>query len=245
MASKEHLRSYSRIALFLLFSAPAFADPACPIGNPTCVTYYTTSTALVTNYVNTPVTQTINASSTTLVVFLNGTQISSQTWASAFTDPTVQNAVTLADTWLSGGGATFAAPQLLTSTSTLQSSVTNPPATFTGTCDSYTAGVTVPTGSYLTGPTFTTTVYIGPQTLMTGACQDTVTPIGAGQVDYDTLVTSTLNIPAITIDTYLNSQTYEILATTAFTSIPEPAEASLMIGALAAILLIARKRLEH
>jgi hypothetical protein len=221
-------------ALFLTVSGHAFAQIE--------TTNFTTSTALSINYVNTPVTQNIDDPSTTLLVYLNGTEISSQTWAAALTDPTVQNFITQTDGQLSGEGANFGAPQLLTNTSVLQSSVTNPPTAFTGTCQSYTADPTdVPFGSYITGPTAVVGSYVGPQTIMVGACQDTPLVLNSGQTDVDTLVTTILNIPAVTTDTYLESSTYEILATTA-TAAPEPGAFGLMLCAVAIGIAAARMR---
>ena len=149
--------------------------------------------------------------STTLLVLLNGNQASSQTLSLPFGDPTVQAAVSQAEAMLSGKGASFGAPRLTSNTSALQSSVTTP-QTYTGNCSTYSAGM-VPYGTTST-VSFATTTYIGPQTIMIGNCQTQAFNIAAGAEDIDTVVTSTLNVPPLTINTYLISQTYQLSGVT-------------------------------
>jgi sugar lactone lactonase YvrE len=210
--------------MMLLFLAVSYVllaqgHPMATGGNQTNTTTTTTSTKTSFFTGTTAVPLNVNTYSTTLQVNLNGSQLSTQTLPAALTDPTVQAALAAAQQVLYGKGASFGAPQLTSSTSTLQSSVTAPAASIAGlnlTCAQLAAGSTVeiPYGIGATNVSFTSTVYIGPQTINIGDNQCQTFYIAPGNEDIDTLMTTSHYVNPVQTNTYLVAQTYALNGTT-------------------------------
>ena len=151
----------------------------------------------VTNQTNLTATvnQRVNEYSTELIARLpNGTVVFDQTFNAAFSDPTVQAAVTQAAAALTNAGA--ASHTGPTETSASQTLVNS---------SSVTATNAIGTNVFAA-----TTTYIGPTNLMTGNNQSQYTVLPAGVVDYDTLLTAVVTnlVTTTTTDTYLNSAAY-------------------------------------
>jgi hypothetical protein len=206
-------------------------------------------------FVNTPVNQAINEYQTTITAVLNGgTSVYQQTFSAPFNALAVQNAVTAADALLTGDGATFGAPFQTTNSTALLSSTTsyvptsptldlptlfacNPTlVNYTGTCN----GVSVTFAEDLSSAVDT----FGPATIMTGAGNTDQYAIPGGQedinVNYDYTYTVTQN--ALTTNTYLTTQSYQIDGTTSQSTAPEPGTWGLVLGSL---LLLALQRPSH
>jgi hypothetical protein len=219
---------------------PTNAGVAPNPGGPIVITNSTTATI---SYADTPVTQRVDEYSTTLLSFLNGSQISSQTFLFAFSDPTVQSAVTQADTILTGDGASFGAPILNSSVVALLSSVTIPPPTYS--CpDFYNGPTNYPPGTSVTGNVVTTATTFGPATINVGECLGDTFTVLAGQEDInvntenDFLVTQSV----LTTDTYLTTATYEINGVTSNNSVPEPGTLAMLLAGAGMLLFIRRRR---
>lgn len=197
-------------------SAMAQKRPMAVGGSGTNTTTSTTSTNLAVDYVTTPAVLDVDNYSTTLVVLLDGKQISSQNFTLPYADPSVQTTVIQSQAALAAKGAGYGVPVMTSNTAKLQSTATAQPAIWDGTCASYQAGTAppLPYGAYLYGYSSTTSFYIGPQTIMVGDCQATPFSIVAGGVDYDTLLITILHIPPVTTNSYLVSQTYTLSGTT-------------------------------
>jgi PEP-CTERM motif-containing protein len=204
----------------------------------------TSSTTAVISYVDTPVTQTVDDYSTTVLALLNGGGVFSESFTAPFSDPSVQAAVADADGILSADGASFGGPALISSSSVLLSSTTPAPTTYN--C----ATVGAAPGASVTGSVATeTTTFGGPSTtVMIGACQSDEFTILDGQTDISVNVENDYSVPRtiVTTDTYLDSQTYEITGTTGATgtsSVPEPSSAGLVLLGLGALAMSRRTRL--
>jgi hypothetical protein len=175
----------------------------------------------------------VNDYSTTLIGLLNGTPVYSMTFLAPFSDSSLTTAIATADGILAADGASFGSPSLSSSTSLLLSSVVTPASTYT--CASAEA-----TGStYLTGSTNAVTTNFGPGPFSAGDCDAGTFTLLAGQVDTNVDTDNQYNIPvqAITTNTYLTSQTYEIAGTTNTVpaQTPEPASLELALTGLGAI----------
>ena len=217
------------LAAAVCFSGRAHAGPIAP--NRGGATVLKNSTTATTGYVDTPVTQRVDNYSTTLLAFLNGNQFFSETFPAPLTDPTVQAAISQDDAILSGDGASFGGPLLLSNASVLQSSVTAPPPAYT--CET----VESAPGEYVTGSVVTDTVTFGRATIMAGDCQSGTFTVLTGQLDINLNSDDEFAVPRtiVTTGTYLTSQTYEISGTTADASVPEPAPAGLLLPGLGAV----------
>jgi hypothetical protein len=221
------------VALLLaaFFCASARATTIAP--NPGGPVVVTNSTSATITYVDTSVTQRVDLYSTTLLALLNTNQVFSQTFALPFSDPAVQAAVAQADAILSGGGAIFGAPLLISNMSALQSSVTAPPPTSTCLIEG-----SIPANPHVTGATtVTVTNTFGPASIMVGDCKSDIFNILSGQLDININTDIVYAIPRniVTTNTFLTTQTYRITGTTAGASVPEPATAGLVLFGLGAM----------
>lgn len=199
------------------FAARAQADPIV-YPNPGGPVVDTNSTTTSYVYVDTPVTDSVDNYSTTLLALLNGNQVFSETFSAPFSDSTVQAAISQADSILSGDSASFGSPALISNTSVLQSSVTTPPPT-------YSCATGPAPGQSATGVTTQTiTVNYGPATIMVGDCQSEIFDVLVGQEDINTNTDTQYSVPVtvVTTNTYLDTQTYEIVGITAASPVPEP-----------------------
>jgi len=204
------------IALSAFAFRPALAIPVATTG-----TSFTASTATVETIIDTPVTLHVNTFSTELTAQMQGGPVLyDQTFPVAFADPIFQTAIGTAESVLTGAGAvSFLGPTLLSSTNTL-SSMTN----------------TVQTGSMVTGTSVTTTEYIGPVTInigylgvcqsyppLTGCTGGTPFVLAPGQVDFDTLTVTLVDIftTTTTTNTDLLTQVYNLIGVPA-SAVPEP-----------------------
>jgi sugar lactone lactonase YvrE len=191
--------------------------------NPGGSAVITTAFTNAPTFLNTPVSQSVNRYQTTLIAVTNGVTVFQQTYAVAFSDPSVQSAISQADAVLTSDGATFGSPALTSTSTALQSSIlsyvpTSPTLDFstligctefgiisTATC----SGVTV------TNTAEPATVTFGPATIMVGPNYSDQFFVLAGQedtnVDHDFTYTVTQN--AVTTNTYLTTQTYVIQGT--------------------------------
>jgi hypothetical protein len=206
---------------FVVAAALAQAAIAPNPGGKVVVTN-STSSSYVT--VQTPVTQQVNQYSTMLKAILNGSQtVFQQTYAVAFSDPTVQAAVSTADAILAGDGASPSAPAQTSTSTVLQSTqVSNGPIVQS----------TTATGN----STVTDTYTFGPATIMVGDNQSDTFTVLSGQEDVnvntDTEYYAYQNVT--TTNTYLTTQTYTISGTAAAVSAtPAPASWLLMLTGLA------------
>jgi hypothetical protein len=209
------------LSSLLLAAALAQAAIAPNPGGKVVVTN-STSSSYVT--VQTPVTQQVNQYSTMLKAILNGSQtVFQQTYAVAFSDPTVQAAVSTADAILTGDGASPSAPAQTSTSTVLQSSqVSNGPIVQS----------TTPSGAT---PTVTDVVTFGPATIMVGDNQSDTFTVLSGQEDInvntDTEYYAYQNVT--TTNTYLTTQSYTISGTAvAAPATPAPASWLLMLTGL-------------
>jgi hypothetical protein len=165
----------------------------------TRITSYSTSTRTIETNLTSDVNQQATNYTTELIAVMPGGKVLfDQTFNAAFSDPSVQAAVTQAAGDVTAAGATsYTGP---TETSFLQS--------FEG---SSSVTVTNPIG---TNVTFATTVYIGPQMIMVGSNQSVLFYILAGGIDVDTLVTAVVTnlVTTTNISTYLDSAVYTMTA---------------------------------
>lgn len=102
----------------------------CAISNPGGSSIITAAFTADITYVDTATTNTVDDSSTTLVGLVNGSQVYSMTFLVPFSDSSIMSAIATVDGILSGDGATFGAPSLISNTSVLQSSVVTAPPTY-------------------------------------------------------------------------------------------------------------------
>lgn len=188
---------------------PNLACTACNTGGTVIVTNSTSS--VTTGYVDTPVTQRVDQYSTTIEAVLNGgATVYDQTFSAPYSDPSVQAAVALADSILGGDGATYGSPN----------EIANNPS-LTGSQLTYQV-----TGQSPTGATEVDTMdTFGPNYVAVGDNQNTLFLVLAGQLDINvnTEVFYATDRNAITTNTFLTSQTYEIDGTTSpLGAAPEP-----------------------
>jgi uncharacterized repeat protein (TIGR01451 family) len=175
-------------------------------------TIYTTSTWTIETNLTATVSQQATNFSTELIARLpNGTVVYDQTFNAAYSDPTVQAAVTLAAGDLTGAGATsYTGP---TQTSFLQNLESS-------------SSVAV-TNIIGTDTSFATSLYIGPQTIMVSANQSEPYFVAAGQQDFDTLVTAVVT----NLVTTTNTSIYTNWSVYAMTGMVAQADLSLSAGA--------------
>jgi len=194
-------------------------------GGSTVVTNSTTSSYVAQD---TPVSIRVDQYSTALSAILNGSAtVFQQSYALAFTDPTVQAAVTSADAILTGDHATFSAPVLTSTSTALQSSQVS--WVFTGD--------TTPTGNV----TQTGVTTFGPVALPVGQNQTDVFIVLAGQLDIN-LNTNTEYYAArndVTTSTYLTTSAYTISGTASVSATPAPASWMLLVTGLGVVGLLA------
>lgn len=197
--------------------------------NPGGATVVTNSTTATIGYVDMPVTQQVNDYATTIAALLNGSPVFSQIFALPFSAPQVQSAVAAADAVLSGAGATFGTPALVSNSTVLQNSVMVPPVNPNYTCltipDLYRNGMNT-----VSSPVDT----FGPASVPTGACQSQTFVVIAGQlnININTDIGYTVPLDVLTTDTYVTTQAYQITGTRPAgpASIPEPGTAALLLG---------------
>lgn len=197
----------------------------------TNTTTYTTSTKNIFDTSYATDNQQIDTFSTELIGRIQGSStLFDKTFNVAYTDPSVQAAIVAAEGVLTGAGASsFLGPNLLTSDTSLASSIVS---------------VGSPVGTS-TDVSYSTSLYIGPQTIWVSDNQSQQFDIPAGSQDYDTLVTSIIyqTITTTTTDTYLTRDVYELdgVTTTVPTQIPEPATMSLLAVGLLSLGAYRRK----
>jgi len=223
----------------------------CVLTTPVQVYVVTSSFTNDPIYLNTPVVQTVNDYQTTLTAILNGgTSVYQQTFFVPFSDPSVLAAITAVDGIFTSDGATFGSPFLTSNSTTLESS----PISYVATSPTFTTpalfscvGVVAATSSFnCSGVTVTatptSTSTIGPGTIMTGLDQSDEFDILAGQSDVNINMdyTYTVDQNAITTNTYLTTQSYEIDGTTNST-VPEPSTFAMLSAALAAGAIVLRR----
>jgi hypothetical protein len=207
-------------ALLASGNAPIALNP----GGPVIVTNSTTT--YVSGYVDTPVAQRVDQYSTTIEAVLNGgSTVYSQTFSVPYGDAAVQAAIALADSILAGDSATYGSPYQ-TANSTI---LTGSQLTYQVTGQSLSGAVEASTFS-----TF------GPDYVAVGDNQSELFVISAGQIDINLNNEFFYNTDrnAITTNTYLTSQTYEIDGTTQSPTVPEPKSALLLLAAAALALLL-------
>jgi len=187
-----------------------FADQADPVLTNNSATVVSTVTNSGTNTITTTVSthtndiiltsnltqQVTNYSTELIAVMPGGTVLYDHTFNAAFSDPTVQAAVTTAAGDLTGAGATsYTGP---TDTSSMQTSQGSSSVTMTN-----------PVGSNVF---VVTTMYVGPTNIFVGPNQSQPFTIPPGGVDFDTLTTTdeTNLVTTTTRRTNLNSAVYEM-----------------------------------
>ena len=254
------MRNSIRVVLLgcVLLPPAAWAQSPCAIqasDTATNETNYSTSCVAIDQDTTANVTQQVDTFQVELKARMQGgSYLFDQTYNVAFTDPTVQAAVTQAKSLLTGAGAvSFTGPtQLSSSQSTSSATVTGPyvvtstdpsvliteyvgPITLSigdhGTCQGYTPGAGPEDGPLLTGCSLSANAF----TLLTG------------QVDFDTLIRSDVyqTQTVTTTNTTLTSQVYEIDGAPApATPAPPPLLMALM-GIAAAGLYAVSKRLRR
>jgi len=189
------------------------------------VTIYTDTTANVTQQVNTYLVE-LKAR------MQGGAYLFDQTYNVAYTDPSIQAAITQAENLLTNAAAvSFTGPTQLSSTQSTSSATVTGPYVVTA-----------------TNVSTAVTEYVGPQTIMIDTNQSTPFTLLAGQVDFDALTTTDVyqTQTATTTNTTLTSQVYEIdgapAGVTPATPAPPPLLLALM-GIAACGLFVFRKRM--
>jgi len=230
-------------------------DTNCVVANPGGAIVVTSSYENDPTSVNTPVSATVNQYQTTLTAILNGgTTVFSQTLAAPFSDPSVQSAILAADAVLTSDGATFGSPLLDSTSTTLQSSVltyvpTSPTLDIPTLISCYYAGSISTDPFTCAGVTVTLSAAVtstfGPATIMIGPAYSDVFYVEADQEDLSVNedYVYTVDQNAVTTNTYLTTQSYEIDGTTASTSAPEPGTwgtCAMSLAGIAGIWLVRR-----
>ena len=215
------------LALLLIASVLPIAAFAAVGGGGTNTTTYTTSTRTLTHTNNIAVNQRVDTFSVELIGRMQGgATLYDQTFNVAYADPAVQAAIGVLNGALTGSGATtILGPDLLSSYIALFSSLAQ-------------IGNPVTTATNISA---TTTMYIGPQTIMVGNNQSQSFSIVAGGIDYDTLLTTDVyqDVTTTTTDTYLTTAIYEWVGVAdPVASVPEPGTLGLVtLGFLALLSL--------
>jgi hypothetical protein len=220
----------------LCLAGAAVAGVAPNPGGAIVVTNSTTSTFLP---IITPVTDQVIDYSTTITALLDGSPVYSATFAAPFSDPTVQAAVAQADLILSGDGATYGAPGIVSGpTTVLQSSVTPAPVIPAASCSSPPAGA-APDGN----TTVTTATTFGPAVINVGDCQSDTFTVLAGQEDININTDNEYTFPVseVTTDTYLTSSVFDISGLIAG-NVPEPAGWAMMLTGIGFLGGVLRRR---
>ena len=226
----------------------------CLVGNPGGTVVVTASFTNDPKFVDTPSSRRVDQYQTTLIALLNGgATVFEEVLDASFSDPSVQSAILQADAALSMTGVTFGSPMLTSTSTTLQSSllsyVPTSPAFDLPTLIA--CGVTFNTTVICSGVAVTitplTTVTYGPATIMIGPGHSDEFDIESDQEDININddYTYTVDRNAITTNTYLTTQTYEIDGTTGASSAPEPGTwgtCAISLAGLGAIWLGKRKR---
>src|ERR1019366_4995490 len=189
-------------------------------------------------------TASVNQYQTTLTAILNGgTTVFQETLFAPFSNPSVQSAILVADALLTSDGATFGSPLLTSNSTTLQSSVlsyvqTSPVLALTSLPPCLSV-IGLGTAGICSGVTATATLStidtFGPANIMTGLGLSDEFVVLSGQLDINLNYDFTYNVDqnAVTTDTYLTAQAYEIDGTTGASSAPEPGTLGLAGFALA------------
>jgi hypothetical protein len=224
----------------------------CLVSNPGGTVVDTASYTNDPTYVNTPVTASVNQYQTTLTALLNGgTTVFQETFFAPFSDPSVQSAILVADALLTSDGATFGSPLLTSNSTTLQSSVlsyvqTSPVLALTSLPPCLPI-IGLGTAGICSGVTATATLStidtFGPANIMTGLGLSDEFVVLSGQLDINLNYDFTYNVVqnAVTTNTYLTTQSYDIDGATSASSVPEPGTWRLTGCAL--VLLAFRRRL--
>ena len=227
------------------FVAQETQQTNCIVANPGGTVVTTASWTNDPTYVNTPVSASVYQYQTTLIALLNGgTSVFQETLFAPFSDSSVQNAIAVADALLTSDGATFGSPLLTSTSTTLQSSllsyVQTSPALALTTLPSCLSIIGLGTAGTCSGVTVTATLStppdtFGPATIMTGLGLSDEFVVLSGQLDINLNYDFTYNVDqnAVTTDTYLTAQSYEIDGTTSASSAPEPGTLGLAGCALA------------
>jgi len=212
----------------LASTLPACGSVPCLAPNPGGAVVVTNSTT--SSYVaqDTPVSVRVDQYSTTLSAILNGTAtVFQQTYAVAFSDPTVQAAVSTADGILTADHATFSAPVQISTSTALQGSQVSWVLT----------GDTTSTNNV----TATSVVTFGPAVIPVGENQTDVFLVLSGQedinVNVDTQYYATRN--DVTTSTYLTTSAYTISGTSSVSPTPAPASWMLLLTGLGVVGLLA------
>jgi len=190
--------------MLLVLARTAYPQTGSPI-------YSTESTKnIYTTLATTTVNQQVNQFSTELIAQMaGGPVLFDQTFNAAYSEPTVQAAVTQAAGVLTGAGATsYTGP---TETSYSQTLVNS-------------SSATVQTIVSVTSSVLATT-YIGPITIMVGDNQSESFTLLPGQEDVDTLTTFNVGIDqtVTNTDTYLTTTVYDMVGSVV--PVPEPSSA--------------------
>jgi hypothetical protein len=210
------------LLIALIIAALPVAAFAAVGGGGTNTTTYSTSTRTISDTTNIAVTQQVDTFAVELIVRMQGgSTLYDQTFNVAFADPTVQAALVTAQGVLTANGAASFLQNLLSTNTSLFGSVLQ-------------TGSPVTTGTDVSA---TTTMYIGPQTIMVGDNQSQAFTIVAGGIDYDTLVTTLIyqTITTTTTDTYFTNEVYELIGIPTATSVPEPGTLGLLAMGLIAV----------
>ncbi|HYL77553.1 MAG TPA: hypothetical protein VEU96_25290 [Bryobacteraceae bacterium] len=211
-----------------------------------------TSQAEVDTFNTTNVTQRVDTFSTEIRARIgNGPFLYDQTFNVAFSDPTVQNAITAARNVLTGaGGVTITGPTQISSNTSQINTQTN----------------TVQTNKQTTSVVVGTKMFVGPVTVTTGnlgictaftfdsgaptyanptgcSLPGTPFPVAPGGIDFDTrtLTQATVSQTVTTTNTFLTTQVYELDAGQP-PATPAPPSLILTLTGLATAGLFAAKR---
>lgn len=177
-------------------------------------------------YQDTPVNQRVDQYSTTLLVTFNGTQtVLSETFQLPFNDPTVQLALQQAELVLTADRAAYGSPVLVSNSTTLQNSQNS----------------LVVTGSVLDGIQSTnTTTFFGPGIVDVANSANFATAFSTGSPAWVYILPgqSDINVAtdneylvsrnAVTTNTFLTSQTFDLNGVGNTSPVPEPASAVLL-----------------
>jgi hypothetical protein len=265
---RERRRPAWAILIGSLLLAPAAWGQSIVCEGADNTTCYSENLAEIDTYQTTSVTQQVNTYQVELKARMQGgsTYLFDQTYSVAFTDPTVQAAVTQARNLLTGAGAVSSTgpTQLSSSQSTSSATSTVQTGRVAGqvysTVTEYIGPVTIPQGaggsstgwaSFGVCQSYTPGAGTEGGPLLTG-CSLSGTPLTrlAGQVDFDSLLVSyyTIDQTATTTNTTLTTQVYELdgLAAGQIANTPVPPSLLLaLIGIAASGLFVFRQRMQR